>query len=144
MLVHVLEGFDMKKYVRAYDSYDVDAVSNETGLECKDVSRTVQAGAEESDINYIVKQYGLTGKVPQNLRTPSYGDFDYVGDYQSALEAVRAADEAFLKLDARVRLRFDNDPQKFLEFCADSGNLEEMRSLGLAIPVPVPEPPGEV
>lgn len=135
----------MGKVVRAYESYDVDKVSLSSGLECNDVSKTVQAGAEESDINFIVRQYGVTGKVPQNLRTPSYGDFDYVGDYQSALEAVRAADDAFMRLDAKVRARFENSPQQFLEFCADAGNLEEMRSLGLAIPAPVvvPEEPAK-
>lgn len=133
--------------VRAYRAYDADAVSEETGLRCEDVSKAVQSQKDEADINVIVRNFGLTGKIPEGIRVPEFGDFEFVGDYRTAIEAVRAADASFMALPAEVRSRFENDPQRFLEFCADAGNLEEMRKLGLAVaPVvetPVPIPPTE-
>lgn len=129
-----------KEIVRAYRNYDVDELSDATGLECLDPSRTIQSQAADADINTIVRNFGLTGRVPENIRTPSYGDFEGVDDFRSALEAVRAAEEAFLQVPAEIRLRFDNDPQRYLEFCTDLNNLPEMRKLGLAKPLPDPVP----
>lgn len=137
---HILEGFVMvKKYVRAYDAYDADAVSNETGLACKDESKAIQSQKDEADINTIVRNFGITGKLPENVRAPVYGDFDFVGDYRSAIEAVRAAEASFMAMPAEVRARFENDPGKFVDFCSDSANLEEMRKLGLAVAAAAPD-----
>ena len=127
----------VKRVVRAYESYDADAVSNATGLRCEDASLTVQSQKDEADINTIVRNFGITGKIPQNVRVPTYGDFEFVGDYRSALEAVRAAEKSFMEMPAEVRYRFQNDPQAFVEFCSDPGNVDEMRKLGLAVPAPV-------
>ena len=55
------------------------------------------------------------------------------------MNVVRAADENFMRLDARVRSRFNNSPQKFLEFFADPENREEAVRLGLVLP----SPPGQ-
>lgn len=129
-----------KVFHRALYNYDADAVSNETGLECKDPSRTRQSDAAEADINTIVRNFGLTGQLPQGVRIPEYGDFDVVSDYRSAVEAIRNADASFMAMPADVRFKFSNDPQQFLEFCANPENLEEMRKLGLAVPAAVPPP----
>lgn len=137
MLRHILEGFDMskvKQIVRGYMDYDTDARSNETALECKDVSLAVQSQADEADINTIVRNFGLTGKVPENPRVPSFGDFSEVFDYQSAMNAIIEVNSGFMELPAEVRARFDNDPQKLLLFADNPANLEEMRKLGLAKP----------
>lgn len=127
--------------VRAYRNYDVDFESDATGLECRDESRAVQSQRDEADINTIVRNFGITGALPQGVRVPTYGDFDTVDDYRSAIEAVRAAEASFMAMPAEVRSRFQNDPQQFVEFCSDPGNLEEMRKLGLAVPPPPPPPP---
>lgn len=124
---------------RFIGNYDRRKVSIETGLKCLEPSLTVQSQKEEADINTIVKNFGVTGVLPQGVRVPTYGDFDVVDDYQSALHAIKAADESFMLMPADVRERFGNDPQKFLEFCADSANLEEMRKLGLAVQKAEPE-----
>lgn len=121
-----------KVFVRNEFNYDMDEVSKETGLECKDDSRAVQSQAEEADINTIVRRFGLTGTVPATIKLPSYSDFDEIFDFQSALNAVNDANKTFMSLPARVRSQFDNDPQKFLEFVADPQNGEEMVRLGLA------------
>lgn len=117
--------------LRSQFNYDTMAVSNENGLECKDKSLAQQHQKEESDINTIVKRFGLTGQLPENVRIPQYGDFTGVTDYQSALHAVKAAEESFMELPANIRTRFNNNPQEFLEFCADGSNKDEAIKLGL-------------
>lgn len=115
-------------------NYDADAVSMETGLECKDVSLTKQSFAEECDINTIVRRFGLTGELPTNVRMPSYGDFTGLGDFRDAMNAVVAAREAFDLMPADVRARFHNDPAEFVDFCSDEKNFEEAGKLGLVKP----------
>ena len=133
--------------LRTIGNYDGDKESRRTGLECKDPSKTVQADLEDADINMILKNFGVTGKLPQNVRQPMYGDFTGIDDYRSAIEAVRLAEESFNAMPAEVRAEFRNDPQLFLEFCETPGNEAELRRLGLIevapapAPVPAPVPP---
>lgn len=110
------------------------------GIVNNEPSMTVQSQAQEADINFIVRQFGITGKLPQGVRVPSYGDFDSVDDYQSAIAAIRSAESSFALMPADVRAKFDNDAGRFVDFCSDSSNLDEMRKLGLAVPAP-PVPP---
>lgn len=118
-------------FLRAMGNYDTMAASDESGLECKDKSLAKQNEKEEADINTIVKRFGITGQLPQNVRAPQYGDFTEVTDYHTAMNAVRNAEIAFMQMPADIRSRFENDPQAFLEFCSDPANLEEMRKMGL-------------
>lgn len=114
--------------------YDPRAACEECCITDFGPSLTQQNQAEEADINTIVKRFGLTGQLPTNVRTPTYGDFTHVTDYQSALNAVRAAEDAFMKMPAAIRTRFDNDPEKFVEYCSDEQNLDQLREWGLAVP----------
>jgi phage internal scaffolding protein len=135
-LVHMLEGCPMFPKVRTVGNIERKAWSEYWGLECTKPSKTVQSQRDEADINNIVRNFGVTGKLPQGVRVPTYGDFDGIDDYRTAIEAVRQADEAFLAMPSELRQRLGNDPQKFVEWCADAGNLEEMRKLGLAVQKP--------
>lgn len=123
---------------------DNDKVSRETWIVFDPAEgMTKQSFQEECDINTLVKRFGITGQLPENVRMPQYGDFSDAVDYQSALNAVLAADESFMQLPADVRARFSNDPGKFVDFCSDPKNREEAIKLGLAEPPPVkatPEP----
>lgn len=125
-------------FVRAPYNYDMGAVSDETGLLCEDVSLTKQSFAEECDINTIVRNFGLTGKLPDNYSPPQYGDFEGIFDYQSALNSVIAAERSFMELPAHIRARFHNNPQALLEFVSNEDNLEEAVKLGLALERPAP------
>lgn len=113
-------------------AYDSDAVSVETGLVCdpKD-DYAQQQFKDECDINEIVRRFGLTGQMPEDVRVPVSGDFTDVMDYESAMLAVRKADEAFMELPAEVRARFHNDPQELMVFVEDGRNLPEAEKLGL-------------
>lgn len=121
--------------VRGFNSYDVDASSLESALpparEDEAEFAAQQQFAQEVDINEIVRRFGLTGELPENVRVPQSGDFTGIGDYQSAMQAVRAAQESFMELPAEVRARFSNDPQALMVFMDDPANRDEAVKLGL-------------
>jgi len=126
--------------VRTVHNLDLPAWSDEHGLACEDPSLAVQSQAEEANINTIVRNFGVTGRLPQCLRLPEYGDFSGVDDYRSAIEAVRLAESEFLKIPAKIRAEFDNDPGAFAAYCSDSSNLPQLREWGLAPALPPAEP----
>ena len=110
-------------------------------LECKDPSLAQQSFKDDADINVLLERFKVTGMMPQGIVLPQYGDFTGVTDYQSAANALLRANDEFMKLPANLRARFENSPQKFLEFCSVKENLPELRKLGLApAEAPVPEP----
>ena len=116
------------KLAAALDNFD--ARSTEFGLACYDSSLTQQSFAHETDINTIVDRFMKSGVLPTPALMPQFSDYDGVFDFQSAMNVVRQADENFMRLDARVRSRFNNSPQKFLEFFADPDNRLEASALG--------------
>lgn len=118
-------------FLRTPYNYDRDEASNYHGLECKDPTLAQQSFAEESDINFIADRYGLTGEVPTIAVLPSYGDYTGVFDFQDAMNRIRAAEAQFMTLPAKLRARFHNSPQEFLDFCSDDDNRDEARFLGL-------------
>lgn len=116
-------------------NYDRDAVSLETGLAVDSSECQVQEQfKDDCDINTIVRRFGLTGQVPENFRMPVSGDFSGIGDFQSAMELVRASEDAFMTLPASLRSRFGHSPQQLLEFLGDAGNRDEAVRLGLVAP----------
>lgn len=130
----------MKPFLRTPYNYDTNAASKASGLECEDKTLTQQHFAQEVDINTIVKRFKLNGELPQGVRLPTYEDFTGVFDFHSAMNTVAQAKEAFDKMPAHVRTRFNNDPATFVDFTADKNNLAEARKLGLVPPEELPEP----
>ena len=126
-----------KVFVRSPFNYDRNEVSRETGLDTGPDSPTQQSFKDEVDINTIVRRFGVTGELPIVSSPPTFRNFEGIFDYQSAMNAIRQAEESFAEMPAEVRKRFHNNPQEFVEFCSDEKNLEEMRKLGLAKPAPV-------
>ena len=125
------------KFVSAYDNHD--ARSTEFGLKCLDPSLTQQQFKDESDINNIVDTFMKTGHLPEPSSMPQYVDYEGVFDFQSAMNVVRQADENFMRMDAKVRARFHNSPQEFLEFFSNPDNVDEAVRLGLAVPQSSPK-----
>lgn len=121
-------------FFRTPHNYDTNIVSNETGLKCDDPSLAIQSERDETDINVIVRRFGLTGELPQGVRAPTYGDFTGVFDFQSATNAIALANESFDALPAEARARFHNKPQEFVEFCSNEANKLELEKLGLVLP----------
>lgn len=128
----------MKEFLfRTGFNYDTDQASQESGLSCPlEESVTQEQFKEECDINTIVKRFGLTGEMPQNLRLPVSGDFTGITDFHSAMNLVVEAQEGFMSLPAEMRQRFNHDPGQLLAFLADEGNRDEAIKLGLVAKPP--------
>jgi phage internal scaffolding protein len=112
-------------------TYDRDKNSASSTFVFSKPSLTKQSFRDECDINNILRQFNVTGELPTGSVQPQYGDFSGITDYQSALNAVMAAQDSFLQLPAKVRAKFDNDPALFVEFASDEANRDEMKALGL-------------
>lgn len=127
-------------FIRNPYNYDMALVSQETGLDCQDPSLAQQHMKDECDINVIVERFGVTGQFPVAPLEPTYGDFSGVNDYHSALNAIRASEEAFMALPAKIRAKFDHDPNALLEFLQNETNRDEAIELGLIDGEPVVQP----
>nr|DAE80422.1 MAG TPA: Scaffold protein [Microviridae sp.] len=122
----------MPPFIRSAYNYDTDEVSRETALDCSaDEPLTQQQFAEETDINTIVRRFGLTGQLPDDYRAPMEQDFFEITDFSTAMQAVRKAQEQFLQLPGDLRARFANDPQRLLDFLSDPDNKTEALKLKL-------------
>lgn len=129
-----------KVFVRNPYNYDMALASEESGLACKDPSLAQQHMKDECDINVLVERFGVTGSMPVAPLEPSYGDFSGVGDYHTALNKIKAADEAFMALPAKIRAKFDHDPNALLNFLQNEENRDEAIQIGLIDGKPVVEP----
>lgn len=123
------------KFLRTAYNYDTNAAGDESGLSCPEPTMAQQQFREETDINTIVKRFGITGELPTNVRMPTYNDYDEIYDYHTAMTATRQAQESFDKMPAEVRTRFNNDPALFVDFCSNEGNRVEAEKLGLVMPI---------
>lgn len=116
----------------------------------EDENCTEQNHAADCDINLIIERSKRTGFLGDPFAVPSnpaqYGDFTNVGDYQTAMNHIVAAQNAFDSLPAKIRKEFDNDPAKLLEFVGKEENYDEAVRLGIisrrSDPEPSPAPVG--
>jgi len=118
-------------FLRTPYNYDRDAATNESGLACEEPSLAQQHFKDECDINNILRQFNITGLLPEQPLSPRYGDFSGIGDYHTALNRVIAAQDEFEALPAQIRARFNNDPAQLIEFLENSDNRPEAEELGL-------------
>lgn len=121
-------------FLRTPYNYDTNEASDQSGLACKDESKTKQSFKEECDINIIVERFGITYQMPAGVVAPTHQDFSEVEDFQSAMNAIAKSREAFEQLPAEVRYRFHNNPAEFVDFCSDQNNRPEAEKLGLVLP----------
>lgn len=120
---------------------DNDAVSLENGFSCPEESMAIQSAEEESNINTIVRRFGISGELPNNICMPVSGDFTNAVDFHTAMNLVRQAQEEFVRVPAEIRARFNNDPARFMAFVEDASNYEEALKLGLVNKRPESVPP---
>lgn len=101
-----------------------------------DHSRTKQSFAKECDINNIMARYAKTGLISHTNRyNGDYSDLTTQMDFHEATNLIHEAQQAFSSLPSGIRTKFDNDPGKFLEFVDNPENLDEIRELGLGVPL---------
>lgn len=122
-------------FLRTPYNYDTNAASNESALHCEDASLAQQHFKDECDINNILRQFNVTGLLPENPLSPRYGDFTGISDYKTALDRVIAADQEFLNLPAQIRAQFDNEPANLIAFLDNEENRSEAERLGLVEPL---------
>ena len=108
-------------------------------------SRAKQSFRDECDINTIMAKYEKTGLIDHNARyRGEYADVTGALELQEALQVVEDANDAFDSLTAKIRKRFDNNPENFLRFVTNPENKEAMHEMGLMAPkepAPVPVKP---
>lgn len=116
------------------------------GISCPEPTLAQQHFAEDADINNIVERYQRTGLLvdPAQVnesRRAIYGDFTNAPDFYAAQAAILKAEEAFLQLPPKLRLRFNNNPAELIDFLDSPDNLKEAVELGLVQSKPVDPPP---
>ena len=98
---------------------------------------------DQCDINNIIKQFTLTGQISHISAKAATGVFMDLPDdtsFESAMNVVAKANEAFDALPAKLRDRFNNDPADFLAFVEDPANKDELIQLGIRQRPPRPAP----
>lgn len=120
--------------VRSAYNYDRDSFSRATAFHPVGEDRTIQSAKDECDINVIVRRFGVTGQLPSNIRAPLTGDFTGVVDFQSAMNAINASQEAFLAMPSELRAELNHDVGEFIKWCEDPANKDRMKKYGLLRP----------
>lgn len=93
---------------------------------------TDQSFKDQCDVNLILKKYKTTGVITHlNRAKGTYLDLTNAPDYQTSLDTVIKAQDAFMTLPAEIRERFGNDPSRLITFLSDPKNNEEGIKLGL-------------
>lgn len=104
-----------------------------------DPGMTLQAPAEEQDINVIMKRFGITdGSALPRWHDPLalYGDFTNIPtDPVETAELLRQGEIEFAKLPAEVRRQFDSGAHLF-NWIQDPNNQDEAIKLGLMTKTP--------
>lgn len=126
-------------FLRTPFNYNTDMVSDATGTDTGPETKTQQQFKDEVDINTIVERFGVTGEMPPTMTFPTEQDFTDTFDFQTSMNVIVKARESFMEMPAKVRARFQNDPQQFMEFMHNSENYHEAIKLGLTIQRPIEE-----
>ena len=122
---HVLSGNFQKYNMRsAYSEPKTSIITCDDGI-------TEQHHSEECDVNNILATYMKTGVIPPLDPNANYGDLSDF-DYQSMQNQIANANSLFEQLPENVRMRFGNEPYRFLNFVQDERNYDELVEMGLA------------
>lgn len=104
-----------------------------------ELSMTKQSHKDECDINKILSQYKKTGLISHiSNNQPQFMDLPSDIDYQSSLNIMLRAEDAFAALPSLVRDHFANDPERFLRAFGDASQRPYLEELGLLKPAPPP------
>lgn len=117
-----------------YNRFNVpDSSEYYTHVDKNNPSRCVQSYKDDVCIHSIVAR-GMNS-LPKRTAQPSYGvNLKEVGDLQTKLSSVSEAKNFFNSLPDELVDRFDNSPEKFVEFISDPKNHDEGVKLGLFNP----------
>lgn len=122
-----------KVFYRSPHNYDVDAASDEATVGPPGESLTVQSQTEDADLNVMMRRFGVTGKLPESVTVPRYGDFSEITDFRSALHVIQQSTEEFMRLPPDLRASYQNSPQLFLEAVESGHAFEALQKAGLTV-----------
>jgi phage internal scaffolding protein len=92
---------------------------------------TEQAHKNETDMNYILRDYARTGFIRHAKDNQGKYDDISVQDFQEAMFVVAEANNMFAELPANIRKDFNNDPSQFLGFVQNPDNQEKLQKMGI-------------
>jgi len=99
------------------------------------VSQTVQEQKDSTDVNKILERFNRTELIDHvNSHEPQYGDFTGY-DFQTNQNKVAEAQSMFNALPAKVRQKFNHNPQEYLNYIADQANIDDMRDGSIDNPI---------
>lgn len=127
----------MQKAIRSQADDDQDIWSANTGIDCSDAEDMArQEFKEETDINNILRRFGLNGFLNNDGR---YTDTDYTIDLQSALTTISDARQTFEDLPANIREKYPTMPK--LVNALENGTFDKALLNPATPPQPVTETP---
>lgn len=101
------------------------------GSPAGDVSMTDPQYLRDCDINCILKDYKITGKLPEVAKPGVFADVSRLGDFAEHMRVVNDGREHFAALPAEIRARFGNDPAAYFDFVVNPENQSECVRLGI-------------
>ncbi|AZL82686.1 internal scaffolding protein [Apis mellifera associated microvirus 20] len=112
----------------------VDSKTGRVRVSTKTVGEpmTQQQFKDQVEINNIINKYRTTGEMHHLNRSQGvYLDVSKITNLLEAHAIVQKASDAFMDLPADLRSRFENNPQKLIEFMQNPQNKDEAIELGL-------------
>jgi phage internal scaffolding protein len=108
-------------------------VSERVVTENKGPTLTKQEFKKDTDLNVIMRKFQVTGALDHvTMHSGNYGDASPL-DYHQAKTIIANANSMFEDLPSNIRNRFDNQPEKFLEFVQTESNYDEAKELGIQL-----------
>jgi len=92
---------------------------------------TEQSHKQETDMNYILRDYKRTGFIRHAKENQGRYDDISVQDFQEAMFTVANATNMFNELPANIRKDFGNDPASFLGFVQNPDNQAKLQEMGI-------------
>lgn len=119
-----------------------DGNRNRVEAKIGDDGLTEQNHKDACNVNKIVSRFQKTGLLDHlNSAQPMEIDSAPPISYHEALNIVAQGKTAFETLPATLRQHFEHDAAKYVEFCMNPENREELVKMGLAVaPIPPLEP----
>jgi len=98
-------------------------------------TRTQRQFQDQVNVNNIIKKYKKTGSIThiRNAQQGIYADLTQIPDYAEALMQIQHAQQAFEAIPAHIRLKFNNDPSRLIDYLKDPSNKEEAIKHGLLV-----------
>lgn len=132
----VEDANEYKPFWKTPWNHDTDNEATASGTLNVEPSKTQTHQADDTNINTIMRRYGITGPEQLAPPPPSYAEFPEDWDMHTVIEIQRRAHDAFMQLPARIRAEFDNDLARYVGTVNElqkRGDVESLKAMGLDV-----------